>query len=88
MCCIGNTCVLGHENSCVLQLRSSQLSWKMIQVNCNSDVVKEFAPKGILYPDGIVYYNIETVPSFVIFIYKTAKNKDVEGKPKGCKASA
>ena len=39
----------------------------MIQVNCKSDAVKEFAPKGILCPDGVVYYNMKCDPSFVTF---------------------
>ena len=46
----------------------------MIQVNCNSVEVKEFAPKGILYPAGNIYYNIKCNPPFVTFTYKTANN--------------
>ena len=56
----------------------------MIQVNCKSDAVKKFAPKGILCPEGVVYYNMRCDPSFVTFTYKIA----VEEKSDGCKTSA
>ena len=56
----------------------------MIQVNCKSDAVKKFAPKGILCPEGVVYYNMRCDPSFVTFTYKIA----VQEKSDGCKTSA
>ena len=56
----------------------------MIKVNWKSDAVKEFAPKGILCLDGVVYYNMKCDPSFVTFTYKIA----VEEKSNGCKTSA
>ena len=46
----------------------------MIQIHCNSVEVKEFVPKGILYPAGSVYYNLKCTPPFVTFTYKTAND--------------
>ena len=71
LCSIGPIHLLGRRTRCVLQLRTTRLSWNMIQIHCNSAEVKELAPKGILYPTGNIFYNHQCKPAFVSFTFKT-----------------
>ena len=71
LCSIGPIHLLGRRTGCYLELRTTRLSWNMIQTHCKSAEVKELAPKCILYPTGNIYYSHQSKPSFVSFTYKT-----------------
>ena len=72
----GGILVLGQENRCAVQLRTSNLSWNIIGVNYNSVGVKALAPKGIVYPSSkcTIYYKLVYNPPFILFAFDAVKD--------------
>ena len=61
------------------QLRSKDYTWNMIILYCHSILVNEFAPDGILYPLGNIFYSHESSPAFVSFTTNTTNVDEKRG---------
>ena len=81
-CAIGDTHLVGRQTRCVFQLRSKELTWERLFLYCHSILVNEFAPDGILYPLGNIFYSLKSSPAFVSFTINTT-NVNVAVKREG-----